>query len=70
MARGKADGAAIHLCHHSGTYNVPFACALLHHRRPHLLHLWRREQGLLPWPWPPASPRSVWACGLSPTTWI
>jgi len=47
LARGTADGAAIHLRHHSGTYNAPFANALLRHRRPHLLHLWRREQGLL-----------------------
>lgn len=47
LARGAADGAAIHLRHHSGTHNEPFARALLRHRRPHLLHLWRREQGLL-----------------------
>lgn len=47
LARGTADGAAIHLRHHSGTYNAPFARALLRHRRPHLLRLWRREQGLL-----------------------
>jgi putative molybdopterin biosynthesis protein len=47
LARGTADGAAIHLRHHSGTHNAPFARALLRHRRPHLLHLWRREQGLL-----------------------
>ncbi|MGH3935919.1 MAG: substrate-binding domain-containing protein [Pseudonocardiaceae bacterium] len=47
LARGAADGAAIHLRHHSGAYNAPFARALLRHRRPHLLHLWRREQGLL-----------------------
>ena len=47
LARGSADGAAIHLRHHSGTHNTPFARALLRHRRPHLLHLWRREQGLL-----------------------
>lgn len=47
LARGTTDGAAIHLRHHSGTYNAPFARALLRHRRPHLLHLWRREQGLL-----------------------
>jgi hypothetical protein len=29
-----AGGVAIHLRHHSGTYNAPFACALLRHRRP------------------------------------
>jgi molybdate-binding protein len=47
LTRGTADGVAIHLRHHSGTYNAPFARALLRHRRPNLLHLWRREQGLL-----------------------
>jgi molybdate-binding protein len=45
--RGTADGAAIHLLHHSGTYNAPYAAALLHGREPTLIHLWRREQGLL-----------------------
>ena len=45
--RGTADGAAIHLLHHSGTYNVPYASALLRGRQPTLIHLWRREQGLL-----------------------
>lgn len=47
LARGAADGAAIHLRHRDGTDNAPFARALLHDRGPHLLHLWRREQGLL-----------------------
>jgi molybdate-binding protein len=47
LARGSVDGAAIHLRHHSGTHNAPFARALLRHGRPHLLRLWRREQGLL-----------------------
>lgn len=47
LVRGAADGAAIHLRHHSGEYNAPFATALLRHREPHLLRLWRREQGLL-----------------------
>ncbi|MDQ4092808.1 MAG: GntR family transcriptional regulator [Actinomycetota bacterium] len=47
LARGTADGTAIHLRHHSGTYNAPFARALLRHRHPYLVHLWRREQGLL-----------------------
>jgi molybdate-binding protein len=45
--RGSADGAAIHLLHHSGTYNAPYASALLRGRQPALIHLWRREQGLL-----------------------
>jgi molybdate-binding protein len=45
--RGTADGAAIHLLHHSGTHNAPYAAALLRGRDPTLIHLWRREQGLL-----------------------
>jgi molybdate-binding protein len=45
--RGSADAAAIHLRHHSGEYNSPFACTLLRARRPALIHLWRREQGML-----------------------
>ncbi len=44
---GAADAAAIHLRHTSGSYNAPFARALLRGRRPVLVHLWRREQGLL-----------------------
>ena len=58
LARGTADGAAIHLRHRDGTYNVPFARALLRHRRPHLLHLWRREQGLLVAPGNPQCART------------
>lgn len=54
--RGSADGAAIHLLHHSGSYNAPFARALLRGRQPTLIHLWRREQGLLV---PPGNPRRV-----------
>ena len=47
VVQGRADAATIHLLHHSGRYNAPFARALLRGRRPHLVHLWRREQGLL-----------------------
>lgn len=47
VAQGDADGATAHLRHHSGTYNAPFARAALRDRSPCLLHLWRREQGLL-----------------------
>jgi molybdate-binding protein len=45
--RGSADGAALHLRHRDGTYNVPFARALLAGREPVLVHLWQREQGLI-----------------------
>jgi molybdate-binding protein len=45
--RGTAEAAAIHLRHHSGSYNAPFAAALLRGRRPAVIHVWRREQGLL-----------------------
>ena len=45
--RGTADAAAIHLQHRSGTHNSPFARTLLRGRQPALIHLWRREQGLL-----------------------
>jgi molybdate-binding protein len=56
--RGEADGAAIHLLHQSGVYNTPFAAALLRGRRPTLIHLWRREQGLLV---PPGNPSRITA---------
>lgn len=45
--RNDADGAALHLRHRDGTYNAPFARALLAGRDPVLVHLWRRDQGLI-----------------------
>ncbi len=45
--QGRADGAAIHLLHESGVYNRPFAAALLAGRDPKIVHLWRREQGII-----------------------
>jgi molybdate-binding protein len=45
--RGTADAAAIHLRHRSGTHNSPFARTLLRGRQPAIIHLWRREQGLV-----------------------
>ena len=45
--RGTADAAAIHLRHRSGGHNSPFARTLLRGRQPAIIHLWRREQGLL-----------------------
>jgi molybdate-binding protein len=45
--RGTADAAAIHLRYRSGGHNSPFARTLLHGRQPAIIHLWRRQQGLL-----------------------
>jgi molybdate-binding protein len=53
---GRADGASLHLRHRSGEYNTPFARGVLEGRGPVLVHLWRREQGLLV---PPGNPRGV-----------
>jgi molybdate-binding protein len=44
---GTADGASLHLRHRSGEYNAPFARGVLAGRDPVLVHLWRREQGLI-----------------------
>lgn len=56
VASDTADGATAHLRHHSGVYNAPFARAVLRGRNPALLHLWRREQGLL---LPTGNPRGI-----------
>ncbi|WP_214367312.1 substrate-binding domain-containing protein [Pseudonocardia sp. H11422] len=56
VRKGLADGAAIHLLHHSGVYNAPFARGLLREWEPHLIHLWRREQGLIV---PPGNPGAL-----------
>jgi molybdate-binding protein len=53
---GRADGAALHLRHRSGEYNAPFARGVLAGREPVLVHLWRREQGLLV---APGNPRAL-----------
>ena len=45
--RNAADGAALHLRHADGSHNAPFARALLAGRDPVVVHLWRREQGLI-----------------------
>ncbi|TYB64338.1 GntR family transcriptional regulator [Nonomuraea sp. PA05] len=47
VRQGHADGAAIHLLHQTGVYNAPFALGMLRGHEPHLIHLWRREQGLI-----------------------
>ena len=54
--RGTADAAAIHLRHRSRHANSPFARSLLRGRRPAIIHLWRREQGLLV---PPDNPGRI-----------
>ncbi|MFR9806165.1 substrate-binding domain-containing protein [Pseudonocardia sp. RS010] len=56
VRQGRADGAAIHLLHHTGSYNAPFARGLLRGLDPHLIHLWRREQGLIV---PPGNPAGI-----------
>jgi molybdate-binding protein len=56
LASGRADGAALHLRHRSGEYNAPFARGILAGREPVLVHLWRREQGLMV---PPGNPRGI-----------
>lgn len=56
LASEVADGATAHLRHHTGVYNAPFARAVLRGRHPALLHLWRREQGLL---LPAGNPRRI-----------
>lgn len=56
IRQGHADGAAVHLLHHTGGYNAPFARSVLRGWRPHLIHLWRREQGLIV---PPGNPREL-----------
>jgi molybdate-binding protein len=53
---GRADGAALHLRHRNGDYNAPFARGVLAGRDPVLVHLWRREQGLIV---PAGNPRGV-----------
>lgn len=59
VREGRADGATIHLLHHSGVYNAPFVRGILRDQDPHLIHLWRREQGLLVVPGNPAKVRDV-----------
>lgn len=60
----QADGAALHLRHRSGEYNAPFARGLLWERRPILVHLWQREQGLL---LPPGNPNGIGAISDLPS---
>ena len=43
----RADAATLHLRHRDGSYNDSFAAHILAGRRPVLVHLWRREQGIM-----------------------
>lgn len=45
--RGTAEAAAIHLQHRDGAQNRPFARSVLRGRDPAIIHLWRREQGIV-----------------------
>jgi molybdate-binding protein len=48
LARGAVDAAAVHLRHAAtGRFNDPFVRAALPDQRTALVHLWRREQGLV-----------------------
>ncbi|MDN5860808.1 MAG: GntR family transcriptional regulator [Pseudonocardia sp.] len=60
LTRGEADGAAIHLRHRTGAYNTPYARALLRDQDPHVLHLWRREQGFIV---PAGNPHAITTAG-------
>ena len=53
---GAPTAPSLHLRHRDGEYNAPFARGVLAGREPVLVHLWRREQGLLV---PPGNPRGV-----------
>jgi putative molybdopterin biosynthesis protein len=43
----RADAATLHVRHRDGGYNEPFAARILAGRKPVLVHLWRREQGII-----------------------
>lgn len=49
-----ADAATLHLQQRNGSYNAPFAARVLAGRDPLLVHLWRREQGIIVAPSNPA----------------
>jgi molybdate-binding protein len=57
--RGEADAATLHLWHARG-YNAPYAAHILAGREPMLVHLWRREQGIVV---PPGNPRGIGTVG-------
>ena len=52
----RVHAAAVHLRHRDGRYNDPFAAQILVDRRPLVVHLWRREQGIIV---PPGNPAGI-----------
>ena len=61
MARGQADAAVLHLLHaESGRYNDPYVRRLLPGEAVVLVHLWRREVGLV------VRAAIRWGCAGSP----
>ena len=54
--QGRADAATLHLRHRDGRYNDPFVAGVLAGRDPVLVHLWRREQGIV---LPAGNPRGI-----------
>jgi len=56
---GSVDAATLHLPDRSGDYNALYAARVLAGRAPRLVHLWRREQGLVVPPGNPAGLRSA-----------
>jgi putative molybdopterin biosynthesis protein len=54
----RADAATLHLRHRDGRYNDPFIAGVLAGRAPVLVHLWRREQGIMV---PAGNPRGIGA---------
>jgi molybdate-binding protein len=54
--RRRAQAATLHLWHVDGEHNAPYAARVLADRRPLLVSLWRREQGILV---PPGNPRGI-----------
>jgi molybdate-binding protein len=65
---GTVDAATLHLPDRSGEYNMPFAARVLRGRAPNLVHLWRREQGLVVPPGNPAGLRDAGDLARAPST--
>jgi putative molybdopterin biosynthesis protein len=57
--RRRAQAATLHLWHDDGDHNAPYAARVLADRRPILVSLWRREQGILVGPGNPQAISTV-----------